>query len=67
MVGKQIRFQESPGGWVSAEIEDGFVFRAGTPTKNRNGYMRKVINQIIGGTETIRSGRYGWQEPLKGC
>ncbi len=51
--GKQIRFQESLGGWVSAEVEDGFVFGAGTPTKNRNGSMRKIINQMIGGTETI--------------
>ena len=51
--GKQIRFQESLGGWVSAEVEDGFVFGVGTPTKNRNGSMRKVINQITGGAETI--------------
>lgn len=35
--GKQIRFQESLDGWVSAEIDDGFVFGSGTPTKNRNG------------------------------
>ena len=51
--GKQIRFQESLGGWVSAEVEDGFVFGAGTPTINRNGSMRKVSNQITGGAETI--------------
>jgi hypothetical protein len=63
--GKQIRFQESLGGWVSAEIEDGFVFGSGTPTKNRNGYMRKVINQIIGGAETIEVAVTDGKNPSK--
>jgi hypothetical protein len=63
--GKQTRIQESPGGWVSAEIEDGFVFGYATPTKNRNGYMRKVINQIIGGAETIEVAVTDGKNPSK--
>lgn len=51
--GRQTRFQVGPGGWFSAEIDDGFVFGSGTPTRTKTGDMRKVVGGILGGAESI--------------
>jgi len=51
--GQQNKFQVGLTGWYSADVDDGFVFGSGTPTKNKSGYMRKIIQEIIHGAETI--------------
>lgn len=62
---KQTRFQVSPGGWVSAEIEDGFVFGAGTPTRDKDGYMRKVVEAVLKGAESIEVDVVDGADPSK--
>jgi len=51
--GVKSEFHVGLSGTGSAEIDDGFVFETGTPTKNKNGYMRKIVDEILAGAESI--------------
>ncbi len=50
---KRSSFQVPLNGWWSAEVDDGFTFGTGTPTRNKIGYMRKVIEAILAGADSI--------------
>lgn len=50
---KHSRFQVPLSGWWSADVDDGFTFGTSTPTRDRNGYMRKIVAGILGGAESI--------------
>lgn len=51
--GKPFVHRLSLGGWLSAEVEDGFVFNASHPTRNRRGAVRKILDQVQQGAESI--------------
>lgn len=51
--GKQTTYSMRLGGWLSGEIEDGFVFSANSKTRDRSGQIRKVLDQVIQGAESI--------------
>ncbi|MGA3085921.1 MAG: hypothetical protein ABSE95_14180 [Thermodesulfobacteriota bacterium] len=50
---KRSSFQVPLNGWLSAEVDDGFTFGTGTPTRNKIGYMRKVVEAILAGADSI--------------
>ncbi|MBI4912196.1 MAG: hypothetical protein HY823_05625 [Acidobacteria bacterium] len=41
------------GGWLSAEVEDGFVFASNQRTRQKTGPVRQVLNQVLEGAETL--------------
>jgi hypothetical protein len=41
------------GGWLSAEVKDGFVFSASHHIRNKQGQVRKVITQVLQGADSI--------------
>ncbi len=43
----------SLGGWMSADVNDGFVFSASHHTRNKQGQVRKVITQVLQGADSI--------------
>jgi hypothetical protein len=63
--GRQTKFQVGLGGWFSAEIDDGFVFGSGTPTRTKTGDMRKVVERILGGAESIEVAVSDGNDPSK--
>jgi hypothetical protein len=63
--GRQTKFQGGLGGWFSAEVDDGFVFGSGTPTRTKTGYMRKVVEGILGGAESIEVAVSDGNDPSK--
>ncbi|MBZ0170027.1 hypothetical protein MELA_02889 [Candidatus Methylomirabilis lanthanidiphila] len=43
----------SLGGWLSAEVNDGFVFSATNQTRDKQGQVRQIITQILQGADSI--------------
>lgn len=43
----------SLGGWLSAEVKDGFVFSATNQTRDKQGPVRQIITQILQGADSI--------------
>jgi len=41
------------GGYLSADVDDGFVFHAENLTRNRQGQVRKVLDQLLQGAESL--------------
>ena len=41
------------GGYLSAEVQDGFVFHAENLTRNKQGQVRRVLGQLLRGAESI--------------
>jgi len=41
------------GGWLSAEVNDGFVFSASHHTRDKQGQVRTVITQVLQGADSI--------------
>lgn len=41
------------GGWGSAEVDDGFVFGTSSRTSNKEGTVRKIIDQVLQGAESL--------------
>lgn len=51
--GQPFVYMLSLGGWLSAEVNDGFVFSASHHTRNKHGQVRKVITQVLQGAESL--------------
>jgi hypothetical protein len=51
--GKSSVHMWSPGGWLSAEVRDGFVFSASNPTRDKQGQVRKVLDEVLEGAQSI--------------
>lgn len=62
---KRSSFQIPLNGWWSAEVEDGFTFGTDTPTKNKFDYMRKVVDAIIAGADSIEITVFNGQQKKK--
>jgi hypothetical protein len=63
--GRRTKFQVGLGGWFSAEIDDGFVFGSVTPTRAKTGYMRKVVEGILDGAESVEIAVSDGNDPSK--
>lgn len=46
-------FRVSQSGWLSAEVKDGFTFGNSARANNKNSTLRKIIEGILKGKETI--------------
>jgi hypothetical protein len=51
--GKSSVHKWSPIGWLSAEVHGGFVFSANNPTRDKQGQVRKVLDQVLQGAESL--------------
>jgi hypothetical protein len=51
--GKPSVHKLSLGGWLSAEVDDGFAFNATNPTRDKQGQVRKVLDQVLQGAENL--------------
>lgn len=63
--GKRTRFQVGLSGTGTSDLKDGYTFETGTPTKNKNGYMRKVVSEILTGAESIEVAVVDGHDPSK--
>jgi hypothetical protein len=41
------------GGWLSAEVDNGFVFNASNPTYDKQSQVRKILDQVLQSAESL--------------
>jgi hypothetical protein len=58
-------FRVPVGGWASAEGEDGFSFGTSSLTRDKTGHVRKILNGILSGAESIQVSVIDGIDPTK--